>query len=170
MKTEHVGITATRKGLTATQLKILRASLQDMQSWEGARVFHHGDCLGGDVEGAAIARELGYRIVAHPPANPKLRAYDKADEIREPLSYVVRNRNIVDETATLFACPDGPERQHSGTWLTVRYARKVGARYQVIGPVGGLYEERAGWDGYQAGTYQLPSPAPAQFRTEERDQ
>jgi hypothetical protein len=153
-KREHVGITATRKGLTQTQKTILRGSLKDMQDWEGAHVFHHGDCLGGDVDGAEIARELGYKIVAHPPENPKLRAYDKADEVREPLSYLARNRNIVDETGTLFACPDGPERPHSGTWLTVRYARKVGARYQLIGPTGGLHEERAGWDGYLAGTYE----------------
>jgi hypothetical protein len=46
-----------------------------------------------------------------------------------------RNRDIVDATVALLAGPDGNrERQRSGTWATVRYARGIGNRPVAILP------------------------------------
>jgi predicted Rossmann fold nucleotide-binding protein DprA/Smf involved in DNA uptake len=56
--------------------------------------------------------------------------------LREPLPYLERNHAIVNESDFLIAAPDGPETLRSGTWATVRYARKVGKRVLVIMPNG----------------------------------
>jgi len=134
-----VGITATRHGLTDAQRLTLGTALAD--AWlkdEGsiAHRFHHGDCVGGDVEGAQIARRQGYRVVAHPPINPRLRAYWPSDEVLPERDYHARNRAIVDASWLVIGCPDGPERDRSGTWSTIRYARQTSARVVVIMPDG----------------------------------
>ena len=48
-----------------------------------------------------------------------------------PKPYLDRNRDIVDACEVLLATPDGPERLRSGTWSTVRYARKIGKPVEV---------------------------------------
>jgi predicted Rossmann fold nucleotide-binding protein DprA/Smf involved in DNA uptake len=42
----------------------------------------------------------------------------------------------VNETGVLVAMPDGPEELRSGTWATVRYARKQGKDGRIIYPDG----------------------------------
>jgi hypothetical protein len=132
-----VGITATRHGLTAPQRHALICLLIDLTAPLGEfGTFRHGDCVGGDVQGAEAARLLGYWIIGHPPSNPRLRAYFPSDETLPEQGYHVRNRTIVDSSALLTACPDGPERERSGTWSTVRYARQMHAQIVVIMPDG----------------------------------
>jgi outer membrane protein insertion porin family len=53
-----------------------------------------------------------------------------------------RNRAIVDSCDVLIACPKGPEEQRSGTWATVRYARKQKKRIVIIWPDGEVTEEK----------------------------
>jgi hypothetical protein len=132
-----IGITATRHGLTDAQLATLGRILIDCTApLRGFNTFRHGDCVGGDVQAAAEARLYGYRIVGHPPSNPRLRAWFPSDSTLPELDYHARNRSIVDASALIIACPDGPERERSGTWSTVRYARKTNARVIVIMPDG----------------------------------
>ena len=92
--------------------------------------------MGADEQAELLARGLGYVTVAHPPTNPHLRAYTTSDITLDPADYLVRNRAIVDAADVMIACPDGPERLRSGTWATIRYARKVGKDLCVIGPDG----------------------------------
>jgi hypothetical protein len=121
--------TGTRKGATEAQLKTLRAMLIKQK----VTTLHHGDCMGADEQAHLIAVELGLRTVAHPPTNPKLRAYCIADEVREPLPYITRNHNMVDESGILFATPwESYEIKRSGTWSTVRYAKKTSVPEFVI--------------------------------------
>lgn len=87
--------------------------------------MHHGDCIVGDWLAHRIGRELGLRMIGHPPDNPKKRAFCDFDEIRPEKPYLERNRDIVDETDVLIGMPDGPERLRSGTWSTIRYGRKT---------------------------------------------
>lgn len=132
----HVGFTGSRDGLTTGQTRQVIALLVDLQQHHGARVFHHGDCLGADDQAATIAHNLGYHVVAHPPTNRRLRAYGYYDEVRPQLPYLARNRAIVDACRRLIACPSSPiEEQRSGTWATIRYARTVGVRMCVVTPV-----------------------------------
>ncbi len=63
------------------------------------------------------------RVIVHPPISPNLRMpYDPGATWLPAKDYLARDRDIVEATEILFATPDGPERDHSGTWYTVRYA------------------------------------------------
>jgi hypothetical protein len=130
----RIGLTATRHGLSQPQKEALRSVLAG-----NAGTFHHGLCVGGDADGHAIARELGYRIVGHPPSDPKLRADLVCDEFRPEKPYLTRNKDIVNETSVLVACPaELEEQQRGGTWSTYRFARKLRRPTILILPDGRL--------------------------------
>ena len=129
-----VGVTGSRNLLVmASQFveadQVLRALYR-----KGARELHHGDCVGADAHLANFARHIGYRLICHPPENSSKRAWVESDETRDPLPYLDRNQQIVDETDCLIAMPDGPEVLRSGTWATVRRARAKGIPIKVIAP------------------------------------
>lgn len=126
-----VGVTGTREGATEYQLNELRSVLAELKGTE----FHHGDCKGVDEQAAAIAKELGYKIVCHPPESDYLRAFFPYDEAREPAGYLKRDRAIVDECDVLLVVPLHHEWQpKGGTWYTHDYARKTNKPYSVIWP------------------------------------
>src|SRR5215472_6419116 len=111
-----VGFTGTRHGLTIRQFQSLRRLLMVMRDAGGVE-FHHGDCLGADQKAHYLAKTLGFRVVLHPPSNPRARAWCVADESRPPLPYLVRNQVIVDECRVLVAAPrQATETLRSGTW------------------------------------------------------
>lgn len=132
-----IGVTGTRSGMTDYQMQSLLDFMQELVNHVApAQVeLHHGDCVGADVEAATIARELGCKVVCHPPVKTELRAYHASDEHREPQSYFARNRNIVNETELLIVLPYQNAHQTSGgTWYTHDYALKVGKPVFVIFP------------------------------------
>ena len=70
-------------------------------------------------------------------------AYKVAKDIRLPKKPLIRNRDIVRETAVLIATPEQTiEQLRSGTWATVRYARKMNRPTVLIFPDGTLTLER----------------------------
>ena len=107
----------------------------------GATDLHHGDCQGGDKQAHDIARSLGLIIVGHPPKAAGLRAYCVCDEMREPRAFLTRNHAIVLETQILIATPSGPETLRSGTWATVRFARRQGLPRVIITPNGTVLDD-----------------------------
>jgi hypothetical protein len=123
-KLHAVGITASRDGLTDAQLDVLSRLLLVFRQLD-AYEFHHGDCVGGDAQCATIAREFGYRIVGHPPLNPKARAYFPSDHDWREREYHDRNRDIHSEVDVLIGCPAEMREQIGGTWWTIKYARKI---------------------------------------------
>ena len=71
-------------------------------------------------------------------------ALDMSDEVRDPLPYLERNRAIVDACDILIACPKGmQEEQRSGTWATVRYARRRDRPIVIVWPDGTVTREGA---------------------------
>jgi len=115
--------------MSDAQRSALRAELA------GATELHHGDCVGADVEADSIARELELDVVVHPPSDSRLRAFcaRPGDVVWQPAPYLERNRDIVDSTDRLVAAPRSDEEElRSGTWATVRYARKVGRPATVL--------------------------------------
>jgi len=129
-----IGFTGTRRGMTAEQKTALRNLLQ-----AAGGEFHHGDCVGADAEAHDIAQACGLEPVIHPPTDPKQRAWKAASRILLPLPYLHRNKEIVRETESIIATPSEFDEQHrSGTWSTVRYARKLGRQVLVILPDGRL--------------------------------
>lgn len=130
-----VGFTGTRRGLREQQAKALEVVL--IGEWgPGAGELHHGDCVGADEHAHNIARSHGRRVVIHPPDSDAFRAFCEGDQSLSRLPYLQRNRAIVDCTDVLVACPDGPERQRSGTWSTVRYALRSGKHVTLVHPDG----------------------------------
>jgi hypothetical protein len=116
----RLGFTGTRKGMTLAQWKAVSALLAKFAPSE----LHHGDCVGADSDAFHIATNAGILTTAHPPLNPKLRAFTKSTVILPPAPYDVRNMRIVDVTEMLIATPlEDTEQPKGGTWNTVRYAR-----------------------------------------------
>lgn len=142
-----IGFTGTRKPLNDLQKESLWKVLNTYSEIES---YHHGDCLGADAEfhyqvwtrALIIAQNSKCStkiatIVIHPPIDPKEQAfcYDKYSvyafktslEVREPKTYLARNRDIVDETDLLIGIPptfEAKDALRSGTWYTIRYAMK----------------------------------------------
>ena len=129
----HVGFTGTQKGLTHRQSQELALRLQELPL---GSTFHHGDCVGADAEAHDIARRLSYnKVVIHPPSNEKHRAYCKSAHVLKPKPFLKRNHDIVDASDVLIACPaQAYEVQRSGTWATIRYAKKKHIPVIMIGP------------------------------------
>ena len=142
MRETSVGFTGTgHQPLTPKQREGLRRALQHWYD-QGFETFHHGDCIYADEEAHNLAYEIGFNIEIHPPLNDAKRAH-MARKTNDPervklhleKDYIPRNRDIVDATWVLVACPK--ERFNvlrSGTWATVRYARKLGRVLEIIYP------------------------------------
>ena len=131
-----VGFTGTQKGLTSIQLFRISELI------EGASELHHGDCIGADDEVDKIATMLRIAKTIHPPLENKKRAFCTRGYflILRAKGYLERNRDIVDATEYLIAAPSGAEQTRSGTWSTVRYAKKMRKRICVVMPDGKVEE------------------------------
>jgi hypothetical protein len=78
----------------------------------------------------------------HPPVNSKYRAFFQADIICEPREYIVRDHHMVDLSRRLIATPQTFEEQiRSGTWATIRYARKLRLKITIIYPDGSVVND-----------------------------
>ena len=110
--------------------------------------FHHGDCVGSDKRAAFLAHDAGLRLFEHPPTNRSKRAYVSSfleSTKLPPKPYLERNHDIVDASDALFATPNTMEEvMRSGTWATIRYARKRLKPIIIIWPDGTVTEENNG--------------------------
>jgi hypothetical protein len=122
-----IGFTGTRMGMTQKQKELLKTVLLKYRDPNEVNEFHHGDCIGSDEEAHEIAYALGFWIVTHPPKDPKARAFQIGHCEKPPKPYIERDHDIVDACDWLVAAPKAmKEVLRSGTWATVRYARKQG--------------------------------------------
>jgi len=134
-----LGLTGTAKGMTRTQKAVFRAVITTPGWYAAVSEFHHGDCIGSDEEGHKFFREdrPTVQIIGHPPIVNRFRAFTECDREWTPKDYIPRNHDIVDEIERLVATPKGfKEELRSGTWATLRYARKLGKRFLIIWPDG----------------------------------
>jgi len=140
----RIGFTGTQIGCTDVQVAALARTLAAL----GCKVLHHGDCIGADEVAHRIARAMGARVELHPPRNGTKRARCEMlpGETTHPAKeYIPRNHDIVNATTVLVACPKEEEGEElrSGTWATVRYARKLHRPVYIVRPSGRVEEERA---------------------------
>jgi hypothetical protein len=134
----RVGFTGTQKGMTNAQHTTIWHLLGSTTYAEA----HHGDCIGADATFHAIASEIGIPVVIHPPNTDAKRAFCKSSQTMPPKPYLVRNHEIVDSSDVLIATPKGfVEELRSGTWATIRYARKQGKRVFIVFPSGGFEDD-----------------------------
>jgi hypothetical protein len=140
-KFPRVGFTGTRYTVPLEQRYLIDTVLGGLYHTRGSVELHQGDCVGADEYVATRGALLGYFVVCHPPTNPLLRAHGPSHLVRPPKPYLQRNRAIVEETDILLAAPhDSTEVQRSGTWATIRHARKLNRPRVVMGPDGNIIE------------------------------
>jgi hypothetical protein len=130
-----IGFTGTQDGMTEKQRAALKRLLEQLD----VSVFRHGDCVGADTEAHELVRAAlpSCRIYVHPPTDEKLRSFCKGDLELKAKKYLDRNRDIVDGCELLIAASKTEkEVLRSGTWSTIRYARKQKVPIKIIYPSG----------------------------------
>lgn len=132
-----IGFTGTREiDLPIAQRSALITMLD---RWKGAKEFHHGDCKGADEFAAWAAYFRLIPIVVHPPSIHNERIFwppSRSLRIEPTKPSLKRNHDIVEATDILIAMPKTRHEELSGTWATVRYARKLKKPICFIWPEG----------------------------------
>lgn len=104
-------------------------------------VVLHGDCIGADTDfhNLCVAYRSAHpekyiKIHVYPPINPQLRGFNVADKTLELNHYLERNKAIVLNSDFLIACPVDKNKAEvrSGTWSTVRQARRHGIPVRIL--------------------------------------
>jgi hypothetical protein len=139
----HIGITATRNGMSEKQQTRLANVFREHLKAGNQIVLHHGDCIGGDEQADSIARSVGREypdsvmVTIHPPINDKYRAFcyqESAGDIQYPEKhYIARDHDIVDAVDEMYGGPKDHNKEEfrgSGTWTTIRYARERMKRHK----------------------------------------
>ena len=131
----NLGMTGNRNGLSEE----CKQALLEFLNTNTPEEVHHGDCVGADKDFHDICVSRRIRVIIHPPLDDKNRAFCKGDESRDPKPHLERNRAIVDETDMMIAFPPTQEELlRSGTWATIRYAKKTKKRLFIVFPDGKL--------------------------------
>ena len=124
-----IGFTGTQKGMNPSQTSQVRKLLSQLMP----DTIHHGGCIGADKEFHDMASKLKIEIVLHPPIIKDRQAVHDADTVWPEKSYLERNKDIVESSDMIIACPaQRYEVRRSGTWSTIRYARSLGIPCTVI--------------------------------------
>jgi hypothetical protein len=100
-----------------------------------------GACVGGDMRAAITATNAGHWVHAVVPANrsqvdPAWREWCHSyEEMPSGTDYRARNERILDHGEELEAWPEyaeqHPQSRRSGTWMTIRIAKRRGMRLGV---------------------------------------
>ena len=153
---KSIGFTGTQKQPDEFAKKLLYRTLEDLVH-AGFTELHHGDCIGADRVAHITAVSVGgLRVIVHPPTVESKRAFCTGDEILPTKSYMARNQAIVDAADLLVAMPlTATERHRSGTWSTVRRARKAGIPVLYIVARGKTGERISFEKGVHHGSYNL---------------
>ena len=150
-----IGMTGSRYGIDKRALNRFEQFLQ--KEFHLIEKCRHGDCQGADtifhnkiIEfNSSDKYENQAKIIIHPPNIPILRSYcgfkeDKVTPIDDPnikslrvRPFLDRNKHIVDKSDMLLAFPRMMEEElRSGTWSTIRYARKKNKALKIFYPDG----------------------------------
>jgi hypothetical protein len=134
-KAFNVGFTGSRKGLTDYQRDCVRERLAHWVAMHPVIVLRHGDSLKADAQAHDMALLMGYATASHPSTIDKHRAFCVADCIHPPRDPLLRNQDIVSGCSELIAAPATRfEIRRSGTWSTIRYARRVRRPIYLVYP------------------------------------
>lgn len=133
-----LGFTGTQVGMSYVQ-KLIIEHLLGYYLKNNIYEVHHGDCIGADSDFHDISNKFNFKIIIHPPKNPYKRAFKKSDTILKEYDYLDRNKHIVDSCDILLATPkEKMEVLRSGTWSTIRYAKKNKKRIIIVYPDGSV--------------------------------
>jgi hypothetical protein len=141
--THRVGFTGTQDGTTRDQMNCLYNFFEQLDKFE----FHQGCCIGADEQATVAASHYADVTIYGYPSNIRLKTAPRCLRLSHVLAAckppLERNRDIVGAVELLLACPKGmKEEQRSGTWATIRYARKLALPIVVFWPDGTVTEEK----------------------------
>lgn len=133
-KVGFTGTSNTKQHIDSLRYDTLIALMDALDLLHDDIELHHGDCIGADamVHDIALKQFPHWRIRLHPPEDPKSRAFchlrEGKDDTYAERPYLLRNGDIVQAADILIAMPRRihEEELRSGTWATVRRARKKG--------------------------------------------
>lgn len=134
-----IGFTGTQKGMTDQQLEKVHLLVANIVADYGTKTTaHHGECIGADAQFHVVCYMHMLPIVGHPPINQSKRMNPWGFTYEwEPKEYIPRNHDIVLCSDVLLATPAEYEEQlRSGTWATIRFARKKNVPRRIIFPDG----------------------------------
>lgn len=101
---------------------------------------HHGDCIGADAQFHDIISAFTDNIVIHPALNPQYRAFCHANTILPPKKALDRDDDMARICDIMLATPPTDEEiLRSGTWATIRYAKKHKKKIYIVQPKGEWY-------------------------------
>lgn len=135
-----VGFTGTQEGMTLAQKELTLRRLRTLLDGtpRNQLAAHHGICIGADAHFHYACQALEIPIIGHPPINQsKMEKLDGFLYLWDPKEYLDRNTDIVNCSDLLIATPkEMQEVLRSGTWSTIRKARKRGIQRYIILPNG----------------------------------
>ena len=127
-----ITFTGTQNGMSERQKESFRLFLRMLPK---DIVLIHGDCIGADAEAHKIAHQLGMRIWIYPSNITKKRAYCDGSRVIPPSPPLLRNKRMVIMGDLIIAAPNTlTEQLRSGTWSTIRYARKANKPTIILDP------------------------------------
>lgn len=131
---KNIGFSGTQKGMTPQQ----RTKIKKILKKKRIKELHHGDCIGADEQVHNIATWLQIPIWVHPPDKENKRAFCLHARFKAmPKPYLERNKDIVNASnLMLFTPAERAEQKRSGTWSTIRYARKQKKNHIIVFPDG----------------------------------
>lgn len=137
----HIAVSGSKYGMSEAQVFMFGMLLGKLLQEDSEITIHHGDCIGVDSAVASLTEAHNIPVIVHPPVNDRYKGYNETRPnvvaVREPKDYLDRNHDMVDECFMHVAMPNTTKEQlRSGTWATVRYARKKGKPVAVIYPNG----------------------------------
>jgi hypothetical protein len=142
-----IGFTGTRSGMSIAQIETLSWKLDRLLAVAKPSQARHGMCIGSDLDFHHLCRARGFFIIGHPGVGhsgvSSTRALDCVCDLTLPEKpYILRDHDIVEQSGLLLATPAGmAEEKRSGTWTTVRYARKLKRPILIVFPDGTIREE-----------------------------
>jgi hypothetical protein len=137
-----IGFTGTQGGMTPKQREAVRYWVSlSTQCWHSV-VGLHGDCIGADAEFNAILASYDLPRFSRPCFIKRKRAFTDAKPLAEPEEPLARNEKIVFDAEEMIAAPKGfEEERRSGTWATIRRARKQHKPLTIVYPDGNMRYE-----------------------------
>lgn len=146
----NIGFTGNQLGMSRRQMKVFKTIMMNLLM--NVRTFQHGGCIGSDKQAHDIIFEIrnnisinltyplseNVKIIVRPSNNLAKRAdcvLDAGDELLDEKPPLERDMDIAKNCDILFVTPRTlREERRSGTWATVRYARKLGKMVVVLDP------------------------------------
>lgn len=129
-----LSFTGSRNGMTDSQKHESEQVLSEVKP----ESLVHGDCVGADCDIHQIAMNREVRVLIRPCTIVSMRANCRGGTLlSDPEPPLVRNRKIVQDGDMLLATPiQYQEITRSGTWSTIRFARRKNKPIIIIYPDG----------------------------------